>query len=65
QPVLAGDPTLQHHLDAWVDHVLDALRAIGAEAAEQALALRTVATESASAASVVSRSALDQAGGNR
>ena len=56
QPVLAGDLTLQQTLDTWVDHAGDALRSIGDEAAEQALALRTVAVESASAESAVGRS---------
>ncbi len=46
-PLLAGDAELQQVLDAWVDHVVDALRAVGEEIAEQALGLRAVAAGAA------------------
>ena len=64
-PMLAGDAGLQTDLDAWVDHVLDTLRAIGAEAAEQALTLRGVAVDGASTDDAVARSvaAADREGG--
>ena len=55
-PLLAGDAGLQHALDAWVDHVVDALRAVGEEAAEQATVLRAVAVGSDVAEDAVTRS---------
>ncbi len=63
-PLLAGEGVLQHHLDGWVDHVVDALRALEAEAAEQALALRGVAVDGAAADDAAARSltARDQEG---
>lgn len=55
-PLLAGDAGLQHVLDTWVDHVVDALRAVGEEAAEQAMGLRAVAVGSAAAEEAATRS---------